>query len=121
MTDFGLGIALKVMLYWLSYSIICVAFISFLASQDFFRLLITFANRLDPDQTRGYKAFSMLNSAEHKINPAHNVKMPTIVGILSFISKINTTSQRLSAVNLFICRYFSFYEQLKFRAQLSRA
>ena len=47
-----------------------------------------------------------------------NVKMPTIVGILTFISMINT-SERLKARNFFICRYFSFYEQLKFRAQLS--
>ena len=37
----------------------------------------------------------------------------------SFISIINTTSERLIARNFFICRYFSFYEQLKFRAQLS--
>ena len=48
-----------------------------------------------------------------------NVKMPTIVGILTFISMINATAQRLKARNFFICRYFSFYEQLKFRAQLS--
>ena len=47
-----------------------------------------------------------------------NVKMPTIVGILTFISLINTTSERLKARNFFICRYFSFYEQLKFHAQL---
>ena len=41
------------------------------------------------------------------------------VGILTFISTINKTSARLKARNFFICRYFSFYEQLKFRAQLS--
>ena len=59
-----------------------------------------------------------------------NVKMPTIVGILTFISKINTTvgiltfiskinrtSERLKARDFFICRNFIFYEQLKFRAQ----
>ena len=45
-----------------------------------------------------------------------NVK---IVGILTFISMINTTSERLKAKNFFICRYFSFYERLKSRAQLS--
>ena len=45
-----------------------------------------------------------------------NVKMPTIVGILTFISMITTTSERLQARNFFICRYFSFYEQLIFRA-----
>ena len=48
-----------------------------------------------------------------------NVKMPTIVGTLTFISTINTISERLQARNYFICQYFSFYEQLKFRAQLS--
>ena len=45
-----------------------------------------------------------------------NVKMPTIVGILTFISMIKTTSGRLKARNLFNCRYFSFYKQLKFSA-----
>ena len=48
-----------------------------------------------------------------------NVKMQTIVGVLTFISMINTTSERLTARNFFICQYFSFYEQLKSRAQLS--
>ena len=32
---------------------------------------------------------------------------------------INTPSERLKARNFFICRYFSFYGQLKFLAQLS--
>ena len=41
------------------------------------------------------------------------------VGILTLISMINTTSERLKARHFFICLYFSFYEQLKFRAQLS--
>ena len=35
-----------------------------------------------------------------------------------YISMINTTSERLKARDFFICQYFSFYEQLKFRAQL---
>ena len=47
--------------------------------------------------------------------------MPTIVGILTFISMINTTAERLKARNFFIWRYFSFNEQLKFHAQLSWA
>ena len=38
--------------------------------------------------------------------------MPTTVGILTFISMINTSSERLQARNFFICGYFSFYEQL---------
>ena len=61
----------------------------------------------------------MLNSAELEIYPAHKFKMPKVVGILTFISMINTTSERHQARHLFICRYFSFYEQLKFHAQLS--
>ena len=38
-----------------------------------------------------------------------NVKMSTIVGILTFISMINTTSEKLKARNFFIWRYFPFY------------
>ena len=45
-----------------------------------------------------------------------NVKMPTVVGILTFISMINT-SDRLKAINVFICQYFTLYEPLKFHAQ----
>ena len=45
-----------------------------------------------------------------------NVKMPSIVGILTFISAINT-SERL----LYLSVYVSFYELLKFCAQFSRA
>ena len=48
-----------------------------------------------------------------------NAKMSTIVDILTFISMINTTFERLKARNIFICQYFRFYEQLKFCAQLS--
>ena len=44
------------------------------------------------------------------------IKMPQL-----FISMINTTYERLKARNFFICQYFSFYEQLRFRAQLSWA
>ena len=56
---------------------------------------------------RDYKTF-ILNSAEPGIYPAHNVKMPTIVGILTFISMITTTSEVLKARNFFNCRYYSF-------------
>ena len=48
-----------------------------------------------------------------------NAKMPTIVGILTSVNMINTTSERLKARYFFICQHFRFYEQLKFRAQLS--
>ena len=45
-----------------------------------------------------------------------NVKMPTTVGILTFISMIDTTSESLKARKVFIFQHFSFYEQLKFYA-----
>ena len=71
----------------------------------------------------------MLNSTEHEIYRAQNfkfimvinIKMPTIiiVGILTFISMITATSERLKARNVFIVQHCSFYEQLKFHAQLS--
>ena len=50
-----------------------------------------------------------------------NVKMPTIDVILTFISMINAKSERLKARNFFILWHYSFYEQLKFHAQLSLA
>ena len=60
----------------------------------------------------------MLKSTEHEIYPAYNVKMPTIVGILTFISRINTTSESFKARNNL---YFSVlgYEQLKFEHIIS--
>ena len=64
------------------------------------------------------KLLSCSTQVSTKIILLINVKMPTIVGILTFISMINTTSERLKARNFFICQYFSFYEQLKFRDRL---
>ena len=55
----------------------------------------------------------ILNPAVHEIYLAHNCLNDIIVGILTFISTINT-SERLKARNSFL---FS-YKQLKFRAQL---
>ena len=65
------------------------------------------------------KLFSCSTQLNIKFILLINVKMPTIVGILTFVSMINTTSERLKTRNFFICRYFSVYEQLKFCAQLS--
>ena len=48
-----------------------------------------------------------------------NVKMPTIVGILTFICMINTTAEWLKARKVFISQFFSINERLKFHAQLS--
>ena len=48
-----------------------------------------------------------------------SIKMPTIVGILTFISMISTSSDSLKASKVFIFQHCSFYEQLKLHAQLS--
>ena len=48
-----------------------------------------------------------------------NVKMTTVVGILKFISMINTTSEIFQARKIFIFHHFTFYEQLQAHAQLS--
>ena len=64
------------------------------------------------------KLFSCTTQLSTKFILIINVKMPTIVGIITFISVINTTSERLKARNFFVCLYFSFYEHLKFCTQL---
>ena len=68
---------------------------------------------------RGYKTFFMLSSAETKIYPAHNVKMPTIVGILTFMSRINyKLLSSKPSISIYL-DYFAIYEQFKFKSQLS--
>ena len=52
------------------------------------------------DRPQSYKTLFMLNSTEHEIYPAH-VKMPTVVGILTFISMIHT-SEGLKARKVYI-------------------
>ena len=74
---------------------------------------------LEASFPRGYKLSPCSTQLSTKFIMLINVKMPTIVGILTFISMINTTSERPKARNFFICLYFSFYEQLKLSAQLS--
>ena len=49
------------------------------------RISNTFTSR-----PRGYKTFIMLNSTEQKIFRAENVKVPTIVGILTFMNRKNS-------------------------------
>ena len=66
------------------------------------------------DWPRGYKTFPCSTQLSTKFILLINVQMPTIVGILTFISMINTISQKLKAINFFICRYFSVYEQWNF-------
>ena len=47
------------------------------------------------------------------------VKLPILVGILTFISMINTTSESLKAREVYTFQLISYYERLKFHAQLS--
>ena len=65
------------------------------------------------------KLFSCSTQLSTKFIMLINVKMPTIVGILTFISMLNATSESLKARKVGIFLLFSFYEQLKFHTQLS--
>ena len=49
------------------------------------------------------------------------LKMPTIVGILTFISRINTISERFEARKSFIYQYPRFYEHSKLNFMISLA
>ena len=86
--------------------------------QEYYKSVKQFGSRSGPEVI---KLFSYSTQLSTKFILLINVKMPTISCILTFISMINTTSERLKARIFFICQYFSFYEQLKFRAQLSWA
>ena len=66
---------------------------------------------------RGYNFFSFSTQLSTKFILLINVKMPTIVGILTFMSTINT-SEHLKARTVFF-EHFGFYEHLKSHAQLS--
>ena len=57
---------------------------------------------------RGYKTFSCSTQLSTKFILLINVKMPTIVGILTFISIINTTSERLKARNFLLFGILAF-------------
>ena len=48
-----------------------------------------------------------------------NVKMPTIVGILTFISLINTTSECLKQEKILIFQHFSIKNEILYSVQLS--
>ena len=61
----------------------------------------------------------MLNKTEHEIYPAHNVKMPTTFGILTFIRMINITSESFKAINIVCIPNLNSYGQWQFNAQLS--
>ena len=58
---------------------------------------------------RGYKLFSCSVQLSMKFVLLIHVKMPTIVGILTFISRINTTSECLIH-KLYLFLKFGFHE-----------
>ena len=62
------------------------------------------------------KLFSCLTQLNMKLIVLISVKMTTIVGISTFISMIDTTSDCLKAKKGFIFQHFSSYELLKFHA-----
>ena len=63
------------------------------------------------------KPFSCSSQLSLKFILLINVKMPTIVGILTFMSRINYCFLSFEFSTNF--GYFNIYEQLKFHAQLS--
>ena len=60
------------------------------------------------------KLFSYSTQPSTKFILLINVKMPTIVGILTVISRINTTSESLKARTISVFQHFSFHEQIYF-------
>ena len=60
----------------------------------------------------------MLKSTEHEFIMLINVKMPIIVGILTFIGMINTPHESIKQEQSLLLS-FVVIEQLKFHAQLS--
>ena len=65
------------------------------------------------------KLFSCSTQLRLKFILLINVKMPTIVGILTFMSRINYQFLRFEPDFSTTFDYFSIYQQCKFRAQLS--
>ena len=65
------------------------------------------------------KHFSSSTQLSMKFILLINVKMPAIVGILTFISRINIASESFKARKIFNFQHFTFHKQLKFHAKLS--
>ena len=59
------------------------------------------------------KLFTYSTQLSKKFIMLINVKMPTIIGILTFMRMINSTSDSMEAVKVFIFQHFGFYEQFK--------
>ena len=67
--------------------------------------------------------FFMLSSSSMKLIMPINVRIPTIVGISTFISRVSTTSKSLifKAKSIFIFQHFSFYKLSKCHVHLNGA
>ena len=77
-------------------------------------------NQWSLNWSRGYKTFfSCSTQLSLKFILFINVKMPTTVGILTFLSGIYYQFLRFEPEFSTNSDYFSIYEQLKFHAQLS--
>ena len=92
------------------------------------KCFITNANNVSPAshctcavKARGYKICFMLNSTEYEFFLLINVKMPTIVGILTFMSGKNSIPGLSEPKISRISWYFYTYDHLKFHAQLNWA
>ena len=79
----------------------------------------SYVHHVDSDKV-GHQP-SLIRPEVIKLFPCSTKLNTKLLAFLTFISMIITTSERLNARDFFNCQYFSFYEQLKFRAQLSRA
>ena len=80
-----------------------------------FQLLIKFKMLKNKDfsclytlRPQGYKTFSCSTQLSTKFILLINVKMPTIVGILTFVSRINTQTKSLTARKIINFQHFSF-------------
>ena len=85
----------------------------------FLHSISSFGNSVDlgPEVIKLFSCSTQLNI---KFIMLINVKKPTIVGILIFMSMINTTPEHLIARKVFIIfKHFRFNEHLKFHAQSS--
>ena len=78
--------------------------------------LIVSIPRLGPEVIQLFSCSAQLRL---KFNLLINVKMPTIVGILTFISRINYRLWSSNPLNFIHLGYFGIYEQLKLYAWLS--
>ena len=68
-------------------------------------MICTCSKGSGPEVIKLYPCSTQLST---QLNLLINNKMPTIVCILTFISRIYTTSERFKARHSFFCRYFSF-------------